>query len=363
MSEKQVVQTKKETKIQNIEFLRFLFSVIIVYLHMCILPDFVKIETYKVLATNCSKAYICVDFFLIIAGFFLYKTAQKTQNISDFVINKIARLWPVLAVTILSYIIIGKTNGYTAIMDLLFLHNVGITIKFSGIIWFISPYFWGMLFYFYILKNVKKEYVYLIMILIIYFSYVGVLNYGKGSFDNHYITIFYFFNVGMMRVLASVGLGYFIGMLYQKYILAVQQEQITRNKFICMTFLEVWCGSFILWHLLVEPLKDSDFYYIIIFCVFFILMLLRQGAISNLLENKFSGWLGRFSYSIYVMQQTSYDLLNRYVWADHPKTLIFSPILVVVITLIFSIILGMLTYRYIEVPGNKYIKKILNGRN
>ena len=61
-------------KIKNIEFLRFIFAIEIVYFHFFIysksvFPDF---ALYKKLFINSTDAFLCVEYFFIIAGFFMY---------------------------------------------------------------------------------------------------------------------------------------------------------------------------------------------------------------------------------------------------------------------------------------------------
>lgn len=92
-------------KFENIEFLRFLFCIIIVYFHIFHSSILKFIEglnstpIYKTLCTNCSDAWIIVEFFFIMAGFFLYKSylKNKNQTFVEFAIKKIIRLWPVFA--------------------------------------------------------------------------------------------------------------------------------------------------------------------------------------------------------------------------------------------------------------------------
>lgn len=82
-------------KYNNIEFLRFLFSLIIVYMHFTHEPAVRAL--YLIQSFNSKRAYLVVEFFFIIAGFFLFCTYKnKEQSWIRFVLRKFIRLWPAL---------------------------------------------------------------------------------------------------------------------------------------------------------------------------------------------------------------------------------------------------------------------------
>ena len=172
-------EINKET-LHNINFLRFFFSVIIVYFH--IVPHIAKFinnpeikNIYISLSSKCYSASCIVECFFIISGYFLYKTIKNNVHESwfKFVLNKIARLWPVLAFSILITLIfklfgITKANTYSQIINLFFLQCTGVSIDYKGINWYVSSYFWVIVFYSYILKSFKDKYANLIIALCTY---------------------------------------------------------------------------------------------------------------------------------------------------------------------------------------------------
>ena len=93
-------------KIRNIEALRFIFALIIVYYHIMYSNLFELYNTFPqltVLRNICKDACLIVELFFILSGFFLFKTFEKHKNNSvfQFGLSKLFRLWPVFAFSIL----------------------------------------------------------------------------------------------------------------------------------------------------------------------------------------------------------------------------------------------------------------------
>ena len=86
----------------NIEFLRFGFSLIIVYFHILhsnIIPFTGGHGTYLDLQYWCRMAEILVNAFLIIAGYFLYTSWARSPEkpFIEFALHRFFRVWPVFA--------------------------------------------------------------------------------------------------------------------------------------------------------------------------------------------------------------------------------------------------------------------------
>lgn len=351
----------------NVEFLRFIFSLMIVYYHIFIFwiqPYVTGVSVYAELTGKVHNTYIIVEFFLIMAGFFFYQTLQKRQQSwSSFALNKIARLWPVLALAICSYIVIKlafglEINLYTQFLNLLFLQCIGVTLEYKSELWFISAYFWVMLFYFYILKNWKKENALLVIALLVYFSLVGNINYFHGGFGRE--TIHTFINAGVMRVLAGIGIGYFIGIFYDKVknCTEICKTKLQKSlKFIIVSAIEIYCFVFLINNCIFHKLSFKNMLiYLVIFSILFFMFLIKQGFLSKILDNKFFGFCGKYSYSIYAMQMSCFVLLKNTLWLNK-KFITEHVYLNIFITLLFCLTVGILTYKFVEVPAGKFLKE------
>lgn len=347
----------KNVVYKNIDSVRFLFSIIIVYFHILHRNIFkslneVQMPNYEALALSCSHTYLIVECFFIIAGFFLFKTfvCKKDLSFKDFVVDKIARLWPVLA-----FYLLLEGFGYRQFLNLFFLQSIGISLESQGINWYISPFFWVLIFYFYLLKNFSLKAVNLVIALCVYFGFVININYLSGSFGRN--VIFDFLNLGMLRALAGIGIGYFIGNFYMSKKDKIEKLN-SKLSYILFSVFEVLTFGFLIYHFLFSPLQyKNHFIFVIVFSIFFILLLFKKGVVSNVLDKLPIYKLGKYSYSIYVMQQLSFYWLRKSLWKY--SSLLDNVGLTITLSLLFSFIVGVLTYYLIEKPGRKLIYKIL----
>lgn len=200
-----------KNRYQNVDALRFIFAIIIVYFHVLhsnIIPFVGASEKiYTNLAVNCANAGWIVECFFIVGGAFLYKTyvSNPKLTVTEFFCRKVIRLWPVLFFSIILAVLTGRNNIYVGLFNALFLQCTGLSFAYKGIVWYVSPFFWVSVFLFTILRKCKREVVQVVLPLMVYFSYVVNINYSEGAFGRE--TIFFFLNLGMLRAIAGLGLG------------------------------------------------------------------------------------------------------------------------------------------------------------
>ena len=157
---------------KNIDFLRFLFSIIIVIFYMYhyyLKSVYGNLSEYKLLELNTARGWICVEFFFIISGYYLYNTAFSAMNFKEFAIKKILRLWPAFAIAL--FLDAAPYWNLNTVMKILLLECTGFSLFPHGILWFVPCLFWALLFYFALIKLLPKKYVLFIISLLVYFSY------------------------------------------------------------------------------------------------------------------------------------------------------------------------------------------------
>jgi peptidoglycan/LPS O-acetylase OafA/YrhL len=354
---------EKSEKLYHIELLRFIFSVIIVYyhiLHANIMNNVgTAAEQYKALNTSCDYAWMIVECFFILAGFFLYFSFWRNpeQSFGSFVQKKIARLWPVFAFSVILGIIFFKQKIGVQIFNLFFLWNVGIGKAYGGINWYISPYFWTMLFYFGLLKCVKqKKSQNLIIAILVYFSYVITNQNGFGR-----ETIDIGISLAMIRAVASIGMGYLLAVItesFEPFLQALAENKTKDIIFrIFVSVLEIICCACLTIHFLYKKYAyNAQFIVIIEFSILLLCLVSKKGILSILFNHKYFD-IGKYSYSIYVMQQTIFWALQRSFWktsivqSNIPATIILS--------LVICVISGIIVYKFIEKPFGKLLSKPL----
>lgn len=352
-------------KIKNIEILRFLFALVIVYFHLQygIVNLFQNgIPLYNQILNNVKWSSLPVDFFFIISGFFLFLKTDFSQDFITFAKKKLIRFMPnIIFILILIYICSFFTPleflKYENIFTILNIQNVGLTYKYGNLSasWFISSLFWGLSFYFYLYKSVDKKIFNLITACIVFFCY-SMWIHTKG--DASYINVAYVFNKGMIRALSSIGVGYFLSMVYKDNIQQVKEMTLNIWQKLLFTAAEVYLFCFIFYYLVFHPINyDNRMIMIIAFIFLFSLFVIKKGYFSKLLENNISVFLGQFAFSIFLTHQFIRSLWKYYVCKAHSQWVIAHSVENLVLFFTVVILFGVFTYYFVEKPSFKYLKE------
>ncbi len=324
--------------------------------HSAIMRSVGENPIYQKLADLSDNA-ASVECFFIISGYFLFISISRnpSETFFHFSMKRAFRLGPVL----LFYSIIGvlffSSPLMSSILNVAFLQCIGLTENYKGINWFISPLFWANLFYFAVLKYFDKNKAAVFIAVLVYFSYLSCVTTVFGR-----TTVLGIVNLGLARALAGIGLGYLLGLTLSKinhcHLSINHQSRIWRLfVFLFVTFLELASASYLVYCFLLGGEYESRFVVVVIFTILFVCFLYQRGLLSRALNLKIFAPLGRYSYSIYVMQQISFYLLMRSLW----KTALIDHVaLCILVSLLFSVIIGIATYYLVEKPCMKLFDKI-----
>ena len=349
----------------NVDFLRFVFAMFIFLHHFCAKGRLGGLgDAFKELVVNTSTNYIAVQYFFIIAGFFLIYTLNKNLSMMDFIKKKIIRLWPLIAFVVCLYLladilgVIKHFDLYGNILSLLFLENSGVSLKWGNVghDWFISVLFIISIFYFYIFKYFKKtSYNFFIPILVL-IGYTFFVHATKGSIGGHIKTINNFLNLGMINGLTGMGLGYLIHEFYQ-YLKTLPFVNTIKSTII-YTVIEGYLLGFVFYESGFHKMHFNNKIILVVgFSVLFITFLLKRGLISRFFDNKVSAILGHYSLSLYMTHGFLWNVLNHYWIKAHKEICLGHPYLSVGGCFIICLIFAVLTYHFVEVPAGKYLKK------
>lgn len=356
---------RKPSRKYNIEFLRFLFSLIIVYFHILhsnIIPYIGEHQMYLNLRSMCVWAQAAVEFFLIIGGYFLYQSEKRRAQepfINTF-LSKFARLWPVFAFYVLISLCFFNMNRESALFQILFLHCTGISLESNQIIWYIAPYFWSIILMVAILRLFQKKKAILIISLIAYIGYAMNINYTQGGFGRD--VVFTFVSLGFVRTLSGVALGIIIAVLMES--ISKSLSPCTEHTFvlaIISSALEVVTVFFLLKKMLLgRGSLTNMFTLVILFAFLFVSFLCGRGILGRVLNRPFWGIVGRYSYSIYVMQQISFFIMERTFWKN-TSFLAEHVLLTLLISIAFSAVVGIATFYLVEKPSQYFYKVLMTS--
>lgn len=351
---------EKGEELHSVNFLRFVFSFILVYFHILhanIIPFTNGSKFYENLAEN-SHGDILVECFFILSGFFMFYSLgkKKASTFSSFAYSKAARLWPMLAFVTLLDVCFFNARLINAFFNLLFLQCVGLSLDYAGINWYISPLFWSFLFYFGLHRFIRDEAKFRFAAAVLTtVGYLMSFNAFGGEFSRS--VSFGFVSLSMARAIAGMGLGYLIASIVQTLKENGFEERATSTKprkaltFIIATAGEMGPLAFIMLNCF-----DSDWHYgtsltdALMFAIMMVFLPFKFGLFSKIFGNRFFGFFGRYSYSVYVTQQTVINILARTLW--HKTDFVQQHALWCIgVSLIISFLFSVAAYYIIEKPG------------
>ncbi len=348
----------EKNKIKNIEFLRFIFAIIIIHSHIL----WLLIGVYKIcpgfspyIHLYSPDGFLCVEYFFIISGFFLYKHClRKNDSTINYTVEKIKRLYPLF---LFSFLLIYLTSifipinlyNYSNFLNLLMLNfTVVKTGSNNGYSWFINVLFLVSIFFHYLYRNYNKKTVNLFIFITVIISYTLLLNKSGGSIPGRERDVFYILQGSVLRGLGGLGIGCIIGLFTEKLSDFINNFKPKFPSFCIISFLEIYFLLFIFNNSIFHKISyQNDFIFIAIFSILFVLFIARKGFLSKLLDNNISVYLGAFSYSIYIMQAVGFYISKYYFW-DNKAFIYAHPYINLSISLSVCILIGIISHLIIN---------------
>jgi peptidoglycan/LPS O-acetylase OafA/YrhL len=338
---------KKESRILDLDSLRGIAAISVVLAHITLsIP--VKENIFRFGVSG-------VDLFFLISGFVIFMTIEKTKTAYDFIIARVGRLYPAYWVGLL----------YTYLLYRLWCFFTGLTIRFS-----ITDFFANLTMfqrYFQSPNIVAPSWTLLIemqfyIVIIFIFLFNGLKIIISLIIFGLIIVLFYcFFIVQPYPILfKSIDLYFplinhlplfFSGILFfklrdRKYIFFL--ISLIAICFVLQIFLFKYVGTNSEFMSVVEYVSLVLLYHIL-----FALLILGK---LNFINNVITQFLGRISYSMYLIHlYPSGLLIGFFTNSRHFHFNLWLVILLVVLP--YIIITSYLLNKYIEVPGVLFFKK------
>lgn len=355
--------TSPNKRLSCIDSLRFILSVIIVYfhlLHSSMKPYIGNTEIFATLARKAGGAGLIVEVFLIIAGFFIYRVYRKqTTGLKDFAISRIVRLWPVMAFYTLVVGFLTRFHSEQIILDLCFLRCTGISLSYWGIIWYIGPFFWCSLLIFALLRSFKYRHALLTIAILTYFGYAANINTFNGGLSRG--VEYGFLSMGMLRVMGGLGVGVIVAALSESYAQHKRHlnsvKQFVTSK-IVWTIVEVALTTTLMWQFVGKKLFKNGITTVILAAALLFLLVESKGYLSRILSVRWLSHAGRYSYSIYVMQQAAFYVLAKTFWKQ-TDFLTSYPVTSIIISTLLSVGIGVATYYLVEAPATALYQRMV----
>ena len=348
-------------RIYSVDFLRFALAVMIILYHFSNYLNGIYhtglTETLALKFGHCGFAAVPAFFFM--SGFFLYQSVKDKPNHSflNFFMNKIFRLWPVLAgATLLNLIFNGLYIKHIDTLNLLFINSGTGLIKencsnqatwFIGVLLFLSVFFRH-----FIIKLSQKDLaVFSFVVLFLSFSVISNYSLSELSFSAVLINSLGLTS-GMLIGLGSVSFGILAGILYEnmqkiKYELKIVDKILL---IICEAAIFIYYCNGIIYR---SKVYENMLFWLILFGIIFMFFIFNKGIFSGFFNNKLSFVLGKYSYCLFVIH---FPVIYYFIKHQIYSTVDVWQAIALTLTAIFSV--SVLMYHLVEKPVAELLKNL-----
>jgi peptidoglycan/LPS O-acetylase OafA/YrhL len=353
--------------IKPLTSLRFFFAFFVFTSHINFVEQNTGTVLYKIYNSILNEGFLGVSFFFILSGFILsysYKSKLIRNQISfkQFWVARIARIYPLHIVTLLISIpltfgesfknipiwISGLISNIFLVQSFIPLNEI--FFSFNGVSWSISN---EMFFYalFPILTLFYYKYCQLVKFTVLLLLLVPIGIYFIPSEIEHR----YFYINPIIR-LADFLIGIFLYYLYSYF----KSSKVLKNKTTTTSFEIISIllfGLFFKAHGIIPKGYRYSCYYWLSMSSIILIFAYQAGYISKLLSHKYFVFLGEISFSFYLWHHLIIVYILKlngiFIFTQNQYILVF-------IMLIISLVLSYISYRFIEIPCNTYIKRKYN---
>lgn len=345
----------------HVDLLRFLFSLIIVYYHIlhANIMDYVTDPLYTTLGEKCSFSSNIVVCFFILSGLFMYRSYVKKPDtpIFGYICGRAARLGPVLITALLAEGLVSGFNWPRILLNSLFMQCSGLSLEYRGILWYVSSFFFSSIFMYAILSILKEKKGMFVIALLTYLSTTFLVNHGNGSIGGRE-TIYYVLNLGVLRGVSGIGIGMLLAFIHDNFRIRQNGAASGWKKWIGFAVrlgIEGVTSYYCIRYFMLSERVGNHLVLVVVFCILLLSALSAGSPIAMVFNRKPFGYLGRYAYSIYVMQQTGFYILRKTIWQNTAFT--DNVALCLIISTILVAALGVVTYHVVEKPCIKLYKK------
>nr|WP_321453578.1 acyltransferase [uncultured Carboxylicivirga sp.] len=325
-----------KNRILELDALRGIAAIMVVLYHYIVRYN--GIYTHQNFPSVDSFTIGCqgVQLFFMISGFVILLTLDNVKRPSDFIVSRFARLYPpywvAIALTYTAVYFFGlqgrQVTFPTAIENLIMFHEYFGIRSVDGVYWTLQVelafYFW--MFLLFLINQLKRIEVFIILGL----AFNALITLKLISVDDLVLKFLLYHNLPFF----SIGI-----CLYK--IKNKSHNQLTINAL----FLSLL--STVLW-------ASSD--YVTLYVFFTIIFYLGINGKLSILRSKLLVFLGTISYSLYLLHQNiGYIIINK------GYELNFNPVFSVVMAVLIMIFVAYLSYKFVERPSVKLIKKFYNS--
>lgn len=301
-------------------------------------------------------SYLAVDFFFVLSGFVIaHAYLYKQRTLQEFIVNRIARLYPLHLFTFVTFIAVALLSGmeipqypdgntFIVLQHLTLTHNIGFSSQsgytFNYPSWSISVEFWvSIIIVCFISRYTRTALLFFVSTIFLIIIYNHAYNLLGASTHNIYM----FVNSGLLRGAAGFLLGIVAYRIYLAYVGSISQFWVVVCQLACLFAAVILIFN-----------RQEMFSRIDVFAPFLFMLMVAAFAIEVgflcFLLNKIK-WLGLISYSIYL-NHAGVIIMTKLYYKD---TFLNSWYMTILLVLCYSVV----TYWLIEKKLGIWLKKQL----
>lgn len=194
-----------------------------------------------------------------------------------------------------------------------------------------------------------------------YFCYAVNINIFNGGLGRE--VKLEFLSTGMLRVCGGLCIGALLGALKDAFRNAeTPSTKSTHWHFALISLIEMTSLGLLGYHFLADKLFGNGFISVILFSILFLCLVSSGGVISRLLSWRPLAYMGRYCYSIYVMQQVAFTGMARAYWKSHTELMQQHPGWSIALSTGIAVLIGIGTYYRVEAPAVTLWKKIKSSK-
>ena len=331
-------------KLYSIEFVRVYFLCFIILIHTSVISSFDSVSTfaYNIFHSLGSR----VDIFMLICGFFLYRSLEhRNPDFLTVLKHRAKRILPALLCYKLLVMLFLNEGTHYFLTNLMILNkNIGISLPtISHVIWYVDVMFWSYLFYsaLFIIFDKKKSFFTTALIMFVCL----MLLFTSSNVNLHFEMLNQgWIDGGVLRCLAFMGMGILLSGLpvikneNKSYIMSIVEICSLIMLFIYPGLVKHDSGmvlNHVLWAVIFIYLAVGEY-------GFFLQWLNKQAWINH---------ISKYCYEIYVFQYFAILLGQKYFLP------ILSPWATGGLIVVLSFFLGFVFKDFIEPAILRLIKR------
>lgn len=331
-------------KLANIEFLRIVFTLMVVLRHIALV---------------CPSAHNTgeqgVQFFFLLSGYLLFLTYRPERSLASFAANKLIRFVPLV---ILGCVLCGA--GVESLKCIFCLQGTGLLTRDVALnepAWYIAVLFWCSLFYFAFRRYVRLEIGNFIIATLVFVLLIVVLQSGGGR----YKIVLDFYPLGLLDGIVCMGLGYLMAQC------CVRPEKQESCAGLCMktTLLELVVIGYVFCSMFYEECRlHGGIWMRISHIALLYLFVMKRGYISSFFERPIFARLSRYCLAIYLTHWCVIVLANQYIAPWNPELVFEYEKFFIVGGMLLATIIGVLAHHIVEIPVNRFLfGRLVNRTN